>query len=157
MKQCKYCPDPKPIKTDADFYPTHSTKCIECAKKHQKEYRARKKLERETNPQPEQTEPRERFCHQCPEPRPVLTDRDFYTPTGQQCKRCIRLKQKEYRQEITTLAKHAQIQAKQALDQRVSDLEEQLRLLNLLRTAENEARESSTRDCSKDSTPASSV
>lgn len=139
MKVCNYCPDPKPLKTDADFYPKHPTKCIDCSKQYQKEYRARKKL----NPAPvserkERDQALPRICKECPEDSNQKTEADFYLPTSHQCKKCITRLRKDKRAATRAFAK----QVPELKDQRIHDLEEQIRLLNLL----NEARQAPAGD-----------
>lgn len=79
---CEHCPEPKPLLTDARFYDKYHSRCIECVKKHNSDYVKRKKSEKEGQP------PMERTCKYCPEPKPDLTDSDFYGPVGRRCKTC---------------------------------------------------------------------
>ena len=134
---CNFCPEPKPILTDDDFYPNNTTKCINCLKKYQKEYRERKKLLPAAEKKEKDTS-LIRICKECPPEKNQKIDADFYSPVSHQCKKCIVRLRKEKRAKDRTILKQVPI----FKDQRISDLEEQIRLLNLLR--DNEARQAST-------------
>lgn len=137
QRVCNSCPDPKPQKTDADFYPKHPTRCIDCSKKYQAEYRAKVKLNKP--PKSEKTLSETRHCKGCDSDK---TAAEFHSP-GNQCSACINRLRKERRDIIKTAANQVPF----LKDQRIKDLEEQIRLRDLL----DEARQTPTGNSQQDS------